>query len=612
MSLGVPALQCQTVLDERINIDSIRRYNIFRGGKNVSWKPITTQSYSTSSIQFTAPPPNPAIIVDREIYLLMSMQLTIEGVANAAPFLNIGVNDALRAYPLSNGLINTLQATINNTSVSVNMSDVIEPLLRYNVPEFKRGKIFSMTPSMQDQFQEYFLWTAGLNTTAGKRYEDTVKVSKIISGSARHPLGGYGTISGDEMARGGFQTLSIVSNAVADGKGTAVIDVLLCEPLFLSPFLFGGEGPGFIGVQTMDFNFTLNAEPGRIWSRYDIYNANPNPDDAAINYIKDIKITLGNGKYAKAPTLLFNYITPGELMPIHREYVYPYYNIDRYTSETKDIAGLSFESVVAYNDSSVAKGTTFNSNNIQLQSIPRRIYICAREANDARLRRNDGGSKLPALNGTSNAKDYYAGPWNHSDTYGVITAVNVNWNNNAGLLSSSSSSDLYRIAVNNGCQLSWNQWNGDVGSVLALDFGKDIQLGDLEAPGKLMTSQLQIDVTIRNQSPYTRSLTLYIIVVSEGTFTIVDNRCITQIGVVSENDIFEASKSRDHQVHTYVQNIYGGDFFGGLKHLIKEGAHKATDMGIDLVAKELGGELSGAGYSGGKLMSRSALKKRMK
>ena len=190
----------------------------------------------------------------------------------------------------------------------------------------------------------------------------------------------------------------------------------------------------------------------------------------------------------------------------------------------------------------------------------------------------------------------------------------MNWNNNAGLLSSASAYDLYRIAVNNGCEMSWEQWSQYTGSVLALDFGKDIQLGDLEAPGKLMTSQLQIDVTFVNTN-ISNNITyaLYIIVVSEGTFTIVDNRCITQLGVVSENDIFEASKNIEYAPQHHFANIYGGEFFDGLKSLIKRGGHKAVDVAVDVAERAMTGHgVSGNGYSGGKMISRKSLKDRLK
>ena len=579
MSLGVASLQCQSVLDPRLNIDSIRRYNIFRGGKNISWKPVTSTSFSSSSIQITAPPPNPAIIVDREIYLLTSARLTFAGVKLAnTPLLQVGVSDALRAYPLSNGIIQTLQTTINNTSVSINMSDVIEPMLRYNVPETKRGKIFSMSPSMQDQYQEYAFHSSSTTNISNIYGGVNSWATSTMSGSARNALGGYGAISGDEMGRGGFSSLIVVSDTRTGTAGAAVVDVLLCEPLFLSPLLFGGEGPGFIGVQTMDFNFTLsNLE--RMWSRYDAYDATPVPT----NYISTINVTLGTGVFAKAPTLLFNYITPGELMPIHREYVYPYFNIDRYPTAAISVAGTNLTSLGAPAYTSVA----VESNNIQLQSIPRRIYVFAREQNQDRLLVTNIAPVFPNVNGTSTSAQVFTGPWGRSDSYAVINKIVLNYNNNAGLLSSASQQDLYRMAVNNGCQLSWNQFSNEVGSVLALDFGKDIQLGDLEAPGKLMTSQLQMTVTIQNNSPITKNYTLYVIVVSEGTFTIVDNRCITQIGVVSENDIFEASKSQEHAPYTTIENIYGGDFFSGLKQMVKNGGHKLVDYGVEAGEKAI-------------------------
>ena len=108
-----------------------------------------------------------------------------------------------------------------------------------------------MTPTCPDQSQNY---------------------SDLI-GSIRSPLQGYGD-SNDEsvMSRGGFAYWEIVSNPVSTGAAqalTAVVDLAVCEPLFLlSPYFWGcGNGSAFFNVTTMDFNITfLGLAGNRVWS----------------------------------------------------------------------------------------------------------------------------------------------------------------------------------------------------------------------------------------------------------------------------------------------------------------------------------------------------------
>lgn len=116
------------------------------------------------------------------------------------------------------------------------------------------------------------------------------------------------------------------------------------------------------------------------------------------------------------------------------------------------------------------------------------------------------------------------------------------------------------MSVENGCDLSWSQFwrpqplapplgpsevqGGYIGSILKINFGKDIGLSDAQCPGLLGTFQLQLDVTFR-KGPLDEDVNyqLFIVTVSEGVFTIEDNRSIAQIGVMTPQDILSAQSS---------------------------------------------------------------------
>lgn len=420
--------------------------------------------------------------------------------------------DAFRAFPLSS-IMNTLSVTLNNTTVSINMSDIIHPLLRYNTGADIRDREYSMTPSMLDQYQNYASGTA----------------------TVRNPLGGYGDVY-PETARGGFEYTGI-----ANSETDAVIEATLSEFLYLSPFVFGhGDKAGFIGIQNMDFNFTWNTNLRRIWSH--AVHAGSTINSINVEFLM--------------PSLKFKYITPSKVQTIPKTAVYPYYSVNRYPTNR----GEEFAPNLS---------RTLSTQNIQLQSIPRRMYIFARKQN---------------IDLT----------YEHTDTYFRIDNISVNWNNQSGLLSSASEQDLYRMCVKNGLNMSWSQFNGGptttmsgtneqfgtIGSVLCIEFGTDIALAPEEAPGMLGTYQIQMDVGVTNvNESLAITPTLYVIVISEGTFTIRNNNCISQVGVISRREVLASQQNQSLYVdYNDIVDAYGGNFWSGVKHFgerIYKGIRKA-------------------------------------
>ncbi len=512
MSGTIFPLSTVRVSEPRVKINEERQFAILSGGSQVSWKPYTTTSFSTTSIQFTTPPPNPNIIVDRKVLLRMFFTLTFVGDTTdpLVPLLSIppaGSADAPRAYPLSNGIINTMAVNINNTQVSINMNDVMAALLWYNTPPKERYRDYSMTASMLDRSQAY----------------------SDLFGQVLNPLGQYGD-NVMEVARGGFVGYTVLTNT----QTSATVSLEVTEPIFLSPFVFGcGNQSGFEGVQTMDWNLTLG-DLTRLWS-HDSVNGN-------VATFTSLTVTLPT-----SPQLLFNYITPKELMPLPRAIVYPYFNVERYPTDFGNVlAGAS---------------ATVSSNNIQLQSIPSRLYIFIR-------RRNAD-------------KTLYT-----TDTFARIDTLQLNWNNRSGLFSSATSQDLYRMSVDNGLETSWTQWYKQTGSVLCIEFGKDVGLDDLEAPGLLGTYQLQMNIAFTNPSAATINYTLYIVPISTGTFSIADNRAVAQVGVVTKGNILD-SKTSPEVSYKAMENIYGGNIFAGIKEFIGKAASKIGEI-LPYVGKAVG------------------------
>lgn len=513
MSLALHPMSVVQMLEPRTKIYSERKYALLRGGSQSTWKPNISTSYSNSSIQFTAPPPNPNIMVDRKVMLNINFLVTLLGDAGAGNLLFQAGTSSPRARPIQR-ILTTSNATLNNTQISVNSNDIIEFILRYWDPQERREIHDSLSPSMLDQSQNY----------------------SDVAGGIRDPLRPYASsVSGADTTRGGFN-FTVLTNTQT--SATILLDVT--DFLFLPPFLSDVEdSAAFIQIQTMDFNFTLG-DLSRVWS----VNNNTASGGGGVNITSVSAVIKSDTVTLPAPQLLFNYITPSQIMAIPKSVVYPYYEIQRYPSPIGLLAPNATQTV--------------QSNNIQLHSIPNRMYIGAR-------RRNQDQTAFT------------------TDTFAGITNISVNWNNKNGLLSAATPKDLHKLSVANGLELSWSQFSKFVGSPLCIVFGKDIMLDANECPGLLGTYQLQLNVTVQNLNQ-TQSVNydLYIITISEGALTIEDNRSITQIGVMSQNDVL---RSLDAPMVDYNQlmKISGGSFWSNVKNFFLD-AGKGIKKAYDTVA----------------------------
>jgi len=529
------------VRDPRTIITNKREYAILRAGSQTTCKTFTTTSVSQSSIQFSCPPPSGSIIIDRKMYLTLPIRLVFTGTAPAGETLLNPFQDAPRAFPISSA-IDTIQVTINNQSVSIQMADIIHALLHFNTDEDLQETDYSMTPSALDQSQHY----------------------NYLIGGTRNPLAFYtDTADKSVMPRGAFP-YTVVQNT----NTSAIIDMVVTEPLFISPFYWGkNNSSGFCNVNTMDFNITfLNQSGNRMWS-----HDNAILGSGVQTVINSISASFANFtgpafSYPQTqPLMLFTYITPNEtqIIPTNVPLTYPYFDIQRFPTDAPSVAA--------------GAQTTLSSNNIQLNSIPRRMYIYIRERN----------------------QDLFSSP-DGTDTYFSIENISIQFQNKNGLLASASKQQLYQMSVKNHCKMNWTQWSGGpvnrstipfgqtnllygtIGSIICVEFASDIGLSSLEAPGKLGQYTLQVQIpSATNISDRVITPTLYIVVVSEGTFTIRGvGDASTNIGVISSQDILNAQQSPAVDYRD-VEEINGGNFLSGLTDFGKKifkGALKVNDI----------------------------------
>jgi hypothetical protein len=530
MSLSFQKVNVVECRDPRIILDNKRDYVALKGASDITPKTYTTTNVSQNSISFTTLPPSSNTIVDRKVYLTICVRLTFTGTVPVnGTLLNIN-RDAPRAFPISSAL-DTVGIQINGTKITVDMADVIHALMRFNSDIKTKSLDYSTTPNMLDQSQSY----------------------GDLAAFMRNPLNNYGDSTEQNILGRGASDFVVVANPTNGGINpttlTSIVDCRFTEPIFmLTPFIFGRyQSGGLYNCTTLDWTFNwLTQAANRFWSHDSSTGSIITSSTFAFGGQIGGPSTIG---FNSSPTLLVTWLSPPEtsLLGPNTSITYPYFNIERFPT---DFTGIS-----------PAPNTfvTYQSNNIQLKSIPRRMYIYMRQRNS----------------------DLYSNPSN-TDTYMAINNVNIQFNNRSGIYSTASQEQLYMTAVKNHCTMSWEEWSGrplyigtssfgnqiyGPGSVCCFEFGTDIaNQSPIDAPGKNGQFQLQVSVSAANISGQTLNATLYVVPVYEGTFTIPNSgAALVQIGVLSSSDILEAGKN-GYVNYNDVQKVNGGgDFFSNIK-----------------------------------------------
>jgi hypothetical protein len=585
------------VKDSRLDCTDAVSYAVHKGGQNMTAAQFQAISATPSSITFNIQVPSEQTIIDRRVMWRSTVLLALDIIAPAGVNpINLAVADALAAFPLHQ-LTSVMTATINNNSVSLNVRDVLPALLRFH-DRRELARYNGMTPTMFDLLANY---------------ADGV-------GANLNSLGSWANAAdNDLLARGAFQLDGISCGPsgltslpppllptpaqIAAGwnfnnaNSTIYIQFTVSEPLLLSPFIWAdpqSNNQGFYGVQNMNFVFNIG-DATRVWRTA---NANLVAGNNPFNqtYIKGARVQAFSNT-----SLLFNFLTPhpSDLFPARN--AVPYWEAPRFiTSPNKEFG--------AYNPTSTSSAAPaieqLTTSSLQLNQIPDKLIIQVR---------NPLGSSA----------------WGQPDAFLTIKGISINFNNQSGILASATTQDLYRYSVENGYNGSWQEFNGlatvadpttgfgrkipTSGSLLILEFGKDIQLTeDYYASGSLGNFNLQINLQVANQFPYAITPEIVIITVNSGLFVNERGTSSTYTGILTKADVLAAS-AQEPYYQTSVKRMVGGGFLDSLKsvagkvlpHLLKHGKEELgkSDHPVAKLAHSalgaMGYGVSGGGPSGG-------------
>ena len=574
--------------DPRLMVTDQLAYAVKKGGQSIVSQRASAIAQSTSSINFNVQIPSEQTIVDRRVFIkstiVLQFQVTGGTGGTVYPVLSYGQNIALSAFPIHQ-LATTVQATLNNNVTSINMKDVLPFLIRSITSRDLQSSISSCPTKPDNMFLasdeagyggnlaqagvQFPGAGAGFNSgvymlnppssTFGN-FTATASDTDLMGNGAYAGYGPYNATNPNTGTDGPVQLYYSAGNSPAGpwqlqgqgpgAGGTGMITPALngstwwqlvfttIEPVLVQPFLWCdpvSNKQGIYGLQTIQLQYNLST-PNRAFR---VVQAQNGPGLLTVS-----NLTIASVSNSE---LIFKFITPhpSDLLPARN--VIPLLTYDRYFSNANNpVLSPNFGTPVS-----------ITSNTYNLTQVPDKICIFLRKKQS---------SQTPT----------------DQDTSPVISNISINWNNNAGLLSSATLQDLFYYSKEAGSNQSFQHYCGQayasqsgassgtgagtsalsstIGSYLMLDFATVVQLTeDFYAPGSLGNFQLQFTVQVQNQGAVqvdASTLELVLVVMNSGIMVTDRGQTSTYTGILTKQDVLDASL-QEPLSHLHVSRVVG-------------------------------------------------------
>lgn len=569
------------LLDDRLKTTDKIRMGVCKGAMNIDQRHQSASSSSASSIQFTVQTPNLTTYIDRRVLFRCTTKLKIVGTpTNGSYLFPYSFGCALGPWP-NHQMCSTMTSVINSAATSIEIQDELPALVKLYDDRHLMA-LNSMCPYYPDRYANY----------------------DQALGNVGNPLGGYdNAVDPDLVPRGAFpmqfcltengtfEDASVFNWAGTVGDGstskTLFIQYTSAEPLMISPWTWlEKDAMGIYGVSTLNFNFTVSPSLLARVVRY---------APASFAAAGSPVITFALDPF-KNVFLDFQFLTAHSSLLQSSRNVIPYYNLNRQNLLTSALP-------LGAGDSKLLVGSTITLNN-----IPDEVIIFARKS---------------LQNQTCTDPDFFL----------AIESINITFANKNGILANALSWDLFQMTKKNYVSSNYNDWVGYAikgtagganiggapssvatsGSLLALSFGRDIALQqDFEAPSLLGQYQFQINVTVKNQTAQSFNVDLLAVFKSSGI-------CVSEMGVsnlyqgvLTMEQVLEASKQEAYP-WSDADRMIGGNIFSNLKSKFLSFLPKIPGIVKEITGKmdnpyakaiNSGLEAFGYGESGGKKLSK--------
>lgn len=560
--------QIQPILvsDPLLQLDDKINYAVFRGGQNVSTQKFPATSQTNTSHIYSIQVPSTTTVMDRNLVWGSDITFEITGTVLADHFLVDYPNrDVLAPFPL-NQLCTNMSVQINNTSLSLPVNQVLDPLLR----SVDRDNIARWQGATPTQLDYYGLYSQELGQ--GNDF-----IASAFNGYER-------AVSRQEPPRGAFPVIITGNSVGATGalNKTVYVTVSVREPLFVSPFIFGEpEGhSGLTGLTQINVSCQMDSAAKRAYRWI---------ADALAFSAKSITNVSYSNSFIEC-----KFLTPKASDLIPQTVITPLATFTNY--------------ILPAPAATLASGasTQLTSNSIMLNSIPDKAFIFIRDA-QANLTNLDADvyCRIDGVSVTVGAQSGLLSNFLPIDLYRASY--------NAG--SQQTFLDYNGVALGQ----TVDEENGisvvTVGSVLCLDFGQTINIPeDYYAPGSLSTTQFQINVNFTNTTGKTINPELNVMFMNSGVFSTTNGASSAYTsGVLSKQVVLDAQNMVPVNKHE-LNRLVGGGVFSSLKSLASKALPVLGSMAKGALSNvphpvaQLGSQALGAlGYGRGGAMTAGAM-----
>lgn len=622
------------------DITSDLGYCVKSGAAQSTYQAFPATAASSSTMIFSVQVPSENIVIGRDVLVETNMCATLNvgsqtnyiSEANVSastsvaggtlPIVEFGGNLALHVFPLGS-LMNTASATINNTSVSSNVKDILPQILRQNDSRYLY-KYNGMSPSLPDQSYKSYAQMVGSNSNALASYNNS---SYDLDQQPRgvHPVElvwtHYGNLSTYTIsttttvtststqityaAHGIYpnaqaywtQAAAVAANAATGVPADVVyyatqqwwtleVRTKVTEPLFLSPFTWCSpehNAQGFLGINNMSFNFTIDSTLARMFS-----------DGTGLSGASDVAVSVNKAggtlqsNLFENTQMLLKFLSTQPSDRLETKNVVPYMDFPRYLTNANSSNTMAAATLARSEDTGgytlTPSTKSVLSNSIQLNQIPDYFIICVRK---------------PMT--TQTLQD--------SDSFLSINSISINLNNASGLLSSASQQDLWRISQRNGCNMNWQEFSGQAfdnkalttvdglssndapsavattGSLLVLSPPMDLSLPDYLSSGSLGNFNFQITLNVSNYGLEAVTPEVCVVCVNSGIFITQQGVSSVYSGILTREQVLK-SKSMKPESSEAGRRLIGGKMLNN--HPVR---------------RIMGGALSGGGHPQGSSLS---------
>ncbi len=555
-----------TVFDDRI-VQNAPKYAVEKGALSLTNSPFNAIAANGSQHTYQIQVPSENVFVDRQIEwtstCFLSVVATVAGTfVLDEPVLRFGSDCALSPFPL-HSLTQTLTATINDTTTTMNTNDVLREVLR--MTDLKKNREQRTCPTYLDNYKNYDVAYGTINSPLNG-YENAT-TSELVGNGA---FGGvyFTNPNGAELVGNGTYTFNAVNYNYINGVPVGTVNggvLTMVYPLFiafkstekviLSPFIFSDideNETGLFGIQNMQLVFNMNS-PALTGLNGRVLRSTTLGGRTLSNLSYNVSANVnGNQSPFGGSVINVQFLTPSLDLALPPKSIVNYMEFPRYVSA---ISGL--------NVPSLGTASSVNSQTITLPQIPDMMIIYVK----------------PQSYGLTDADFYYP-----------IKKISINFDNYSGLLSSHTQEELYRMSYSNGLHMDYQQWSGQAkngtfgynvpltGGFLVLKPSKDIVLQTGQAPSLVgnFTFQCQVDFLNTNNigDPNLTNVNLWIITVNSGYFETVKGSSRILKGILSESDIINAPIA-SLQVRSEINRVVGGASF---KNMLGNALSKAQSI----------------------------------